>query len=83
MTSIQFHEIDIYAKIRQRIDSAKEGKNRKLSDMEIKELLEWAKGVISPDYSFIVAKNPHYYFDPETGKSNDPIHVRRKRKRLS
>ncbi len=83
MTTIEFHEKEIYAKIMKEIVTVKAANNRKLSDMEIKELLEWAKGVISPDYSFIVAKNPHYYFDPETGKSNDPIHVRRKRKRLS
>jgi hypothetical protein len=78
MTTIHFHEIPLYTKIKGKIDKAKSAKDSKLSDAEIDELLRWARESIPADCSFTVAKNPYYYFDPETGRSSDPIYIRRK-----
>jgi hypothetical protein len=78
MTTIHIHDLPVYTKIKGGIDRAKSAKDSKLSDAEIEELLGWARERIPADCSFTVARNPYYYFDPATGRTNDPIYIRRK-----
>jgi hypothetical protein len=76
---MSFCGFETYYKIRGLIDQAKESKEGKLSDSEITDLLERARQIIPKDWPFIVARNPVYRLDSKSGKTNDPIYIRRKK----